>query len=487
MDKITVIGLGPGDVGSLTLQAVEYISNGDKVFLRTKEHPTVNFFKDKNISYKSYDYVYEQEDNLDDVYKIITKDLLQSVKKYGKINYCVPGNPILGEKTVSMLINLKEKGELELEMVSGMSFIESVIVSLNIDIMNGFKVIDGLEFSEVDLDINSHNIIAHVYNKELAADAKLKISELYGDQYEVVVIKSAGIKSHEKIVKIPVHKLDKLEWIDHLTSIFIAKKGENHKNLYDMNNLIMIMEKLRSEKGCKWDIKQTHQSLREYLIEEAYEVVDAIDKEDIDLLCEELGDLILQVVFHSQIAKEEGYFNIWDVLSGLCNKLIFRHPHVFGEVEVKNDKEAINSWNNMKDKEKNISTYTQRLRKVTKGLPSLLRSYKIQERAADVGFDWNNISGAFSKMEEELLEVKEVYKGVDKLRIEEELGDLLFAVVNVCRFVNVNPEAALSITINKFINRFEYIEKQSQLLGKDLNDMTLEEMDKLWQNAKIHK
>lgn len=487
MDKITIIGLGPGDVGSLTLQAVEYISNGDKVFLRTKEHPTVNFFKDKNISYKSYDYVYEQENSLDDVYKIITKDLLQSVKKYGKINYCVPGNPILGEKTVSMLMNLREKGELELEIVSGMSFIEAVIVSLNIDIMNGFKVIDGLEFSEVDLDINSHNIIAHVYNKELAADAKLKISEVYGDQYEVVVIKSAGIKSQEKIVKIPVHKLDKLEWIDHLTSIFIAKKGENHKNLYDMNNLIMIMEKLRSEKGCKWDIKQTHESLREYLIEEAYEVVDAIDNEDIDLLCEELGDLILQVVFHSQIAKEEGYFNIWDVLNGICNKLIFRHPHVFGEVEVKNDKEAIDSWNNMKDKEKNISTCTQRLRKVTKGLPSLLRSYKIQERAADVGFDWDNISGAFSKMEEELLEVKEVYKGVDKLRIEEELGDLLFAVVNVCRFVNVNPEAALNITINKFINRFEYIEKQSQLLGKDLNDMTLEEMDKFWQNAKIHK
>lgn len=487
MGKITIIGLGPGDIGSLTLRAAECMSNGDRVFLRTKEHPTVSYFDSKNISYKSYDYVYDQEDNLDDVYDIITKDLLESAKKYGKINYCVPGNPILGEKTVSMLIDLRDKSKVELEIVSGMSFIESVIISLNRDTMSGFKIIDGLEFSEVDLDINSDNIIAHIYNKEMASEAKLKISELYEDQYKIFVIKSAGIKSEERIVEIPVHELDKLEWIDHLTSIFIPKKGENHKKLFDMNNLIMIMAKLRSEEGCKWDIKQTHQSLRAYLIEEAYEVIDAIDNEEVDSLCEELGDLLLQVVFHSQIAKEEGYFNIWNVIGGICSKLIFRHPHVFGEAEAENDKEAIDTWNSMKDKEKNISSYTERLKNVTKGLPSLLRSYKIQEKVADVGFDWENISGAMLKVEEELLEVKEVYKGVDKGRTEEELGDLLFSVVNVCRFADINPETALNRTIIKFIERFEYIERQSLILDKDLGDMSLEEMDKLWQNAKIHK
>ncbi len=487
MGKITIIGLGPGDVGSLTLQAVESISNGDRVFLRTKEHPTVSFFESRDISFKSYDYVYEQENSLDEVYKIITKDLLESATKYGKINYCVPGNPILGEKTVSELMDFRNKGEIELEIVPGMSFIESVIISLNRDPMTGFKIVDGLEFNEVDLDINSDVVIAHIYNKELAAEAKLKISELYGDEYKIFIIKSAGIKSQEKIVEIPVHEMDKFDWIDHLTSIFIPKKGENHKKLFDMNNLITIMEKLRSEKGCKWDIKQTHQSLREYLIEEAYEVVDAIDNEDVDLLCEELGDLLLQVVFHSQIAKEEGYFSIWDVLSGICSKLIYRHPHVFGEIEAKNDKEATDSWNNMKDKEKKISNHTERLKKVTKGLPSLLRSYKIQEKAADVGFDWKDISGAMLKVEEELLEVKEVYEGVDKSKIEEELGDLLFAVVNVCRFAHVNPETALNMTISKFVERFEYIERQSQILGKNLDDMPLEEMDKLWQNAKLHK
>lgn len=486
MSKIIVIGLGPGNEGSLTLDAAEKICNGNKVFLRTKEHPAIKYLERKNIIYESYDYLYQEKDSIEEVYEAIVDNLVETSRKHGEINYCVPGNPVLGETTVSKLIILRDMGEIELEIISGMSFIDVVLSSLCEDSIDGLKIIDGLDFKEGNLDINSNNIIVHIYNKELASEAKLKLAELYGDDHEIYVVKAAGVTDEEKISRIPIFKLDRIEWINHLTSIFVPKMGKNNKKFYDMNNLINIMETLRSENGCKWDIKQTHKSLREYLIEEAYEVVDAIDKEDVDLICEELGDLLLQVIFHSQIAREEGYFNIWNVINGISEKLIYRHPHVFGEVEVNNDVEATDSWNKMKDKEKNIKSYTERLKNVTKGLSSLLRSYKIQDKASEVGFDWKDISGAFSKVEEELQEVKEIYREDDKEKKEEELGDLLFAVVNVCRFANINPEVALNKTISKFIKRFGFIERESHRVGMDLKEMTLEEMDRIWELSKIY-
>lgn len=487
MNKIIIIGLGPGNIGSLTLDAVEKISNGNRIYLRTEKHPTIKYFEEKNIEYKSYDYLYKEKDSLKEVYESITKDLLKNANKYGIINYCVPGNPILGEKTVSMLMDLKKNGEIDIEIISAMSFIEAIITALGEDTISGLKILDGIDFKDHNLDINSNNIITHVYSQELASEVKLKLSEVYEDDYEVHIIKAAGVEKEEKIVKVPIYNIDRLDWIDHLTSIYIPKVVKINKKCYDMNNLIDIMETLRSEDGCKWDIKQTHESLREYLIEEAYEVVDAINKEDIDGVCEELGDVLLQVVFHSQIAKEEGYFNIWDVISNICYKLIYRHPHVFGNQEARNDKEAIDNWNEMKDKEKSITSYTQRLENVTKTLPSLLKSYKIQDKASDVGFDWDNVEDAFKKVEEEMLEVKETLEGDDKVRQEEEIGDLLFAIVNVCRYTGVNPETALNKTINKFIKRFSYIENEGKKQKKDLKDMTLEEMDKLWEKSKTHK
>lgn len=486
MRKITIIGLGPGNIGSLTLDAVAKLNNENRIYLRTKEHPTIEYFNSQRISYESFDYLYEEKDSLEEVYEIMMEKLLEYASEFHEINYCVPGNPMLGEKTVSSLMDLKDEGKIDLEIISGMSFIESIITTIGEDVIDGLKIIDALDFKEGNLDINSANIITHVYKTEIASEVKLKLSERYSDDFEIYIIRAAGVEEQEKVMKIPIYEIDRIEWIDHLTSIFVPKGDKINKKFYDMHNLIDIMEKLRSEKGCKWDIKQTHKSLREYLIEEAYEVVDAIDKEDVDLLSEELGDLLLQVIFHSQIAKEEGYFNIWDVIRNICGKLIFRHPHVFGDLEVKDDKEAIDSWNNMKDKEKSITSYAEKLKNVAKALPSLLKSYKIQEKAASVGFDWDDIKGPISKVEEEFIEVREIYEGDDKEKQEEELGDLLFAIVNICRFKKINPEVALNKTIQKFIKRFSYIENEGKKSGKDLKEMSLEEMDKLWEQSKVH-
>ncbi|MFZ5966668.1 MAG: nucleoside triphosphate pyrophosphohydrolase [Bacillota bacterium] len=259
------------------------------------------------------------------------------------------------------------------------------------------------------------------------------------------------------------------------------------KKTYPMNNLIEIMEKLRSKEGCPWDLKQTHQSLKPYLIEEAYEVLEAIDHGDMELLVEELGDLLLQVVFHAQIASEQGLFHMNDVIEGICRKLLYRHPHVFGEVKVDSASGALKSWEEMKRKEKEIDTYTETLRNIPKHLPALMKSYKVQAKAANVGFDWEHVEDAMGKVKEELMELLEVYQQDKPENIREELGDLLFAVVNVARFLKVDPELALNDTVEKFINRFQFIETEALKADKNLQNMTLKEMDDLWNLAKIHK
>ncbi|MEN8907630.1 MAG: nucleoside triphosphate pyrophosphohydrolase [Clostridiales bacterium] len=256
----------------------------------------------------------------------------------------------------------------------------------------------------------------------------------------------------------------------------------NYKR-YDFEDLLFIMKTLRGKNGCPWDREQNHESLKKYLIEEVYEVIDTINNDD-DEFCDELGDLLLQIIFHSQIAKERNAFDVEDVINKICNKLIRRHTHIFGKDVAENSNEVIKTWEEIKKKEKGIDKYTDDLKNVPKTFPNLLRSFEIQKKAAKVGFDWDEVSEAFSKIKEETKELEEVYRTNNFKATEEEIGDLLFAVVNVARFCDVQPELALNNTINKFINRFEYIEKTADSNGKNLNDMTLDEMDKLWNEAK---
>lgn len=486
MTKIYVIGLGPGDVNSLTLGALERINSGEINILRTEKHPTVSYLQENKISYTSYDGVYEEKESFEQVYKYIVEDLIAKAKKYKEINYFVPGNPLVAEKTVEILLNSKEEKNIEVEVVLGMSFIDPILVASGYDPINGLKIIDGLNIKGQNVNINTSNIITQVYNKRIASSIKLYLSEIYGDEYGIYIINNAGISKKEEIIKIPIYELDRSNKINDLTSIYIPKVDKIDKKIYNISDLLSIMERLRGNDGCPWDIEQTHSSIRESVIEEAYEVVEAIDNDDMDNLAEELGDLLLQVIFHSQIASEEGYFNIWNVITNLCNKLIFRHPHVFKQKKVEKSEEVVYNWNEMKFKNRNIGNYTERLKTVPK-LPSLMRSYKIQKRAADVGFDWDNIYGAIDKVKEEYFEVIEALnlsKGGDIEKVEEELGDLLFSVVNICRFSNVNPEVALNKAINKFVKRFEMMEIKSNEIGMDLREMTLEEMDILWNEVK---
>lgn len=253
----------------------------------------------------------------------------------------------------------------------------------------------------------------------------------------------------------------------------------------DFNELLKIMSALRGEKGCPWDMEQTRESLKPFIVEEAYEVLEAIDEKNPAAIKEELGDLLFQIVFQCQLAKEKGEFDMSDVLDKIGKKLIARHPHVFGNADYKTSEEVLVHWEAQKKREgKHRESIIDG---IPKTLPSLLRAHRLQDRAARVGFDWEQLEEVLDKLDEELKEFKNAFKEKKQDGIEDELGDIFFVLVNISRFVGVNPEDALRKTISKFISRFRYIEMAAADLGKKLSDMTLAEMDALWDEAKKKK
>jgi tetrapyrrole methylase family protein/MazG family protein len=250
----------------------------------------------------------------------------------------------------------------------------------------------------------------------------------------------------------------------------------------DFQELLKIMEALRSEKGCPWDKEQTRESLKPFILEEAYELIEAIDENDPEKIKEELGDLLFQIVFQCQIAKEKNQFQISGVIEKIIKKMIARHPHVFGKADYKTTDEVLVHW----EKQKKLEGKSREsiLEGIPVALPSLLRAHRLQDRAARVGFDWEKVEDVLKKLDEELKEFKEALETKSQDEIENELGDIFFMLVNISRFIGINPEDALRKTISKFISRFRYIEMSAAEHGKKLSDMTLKEMDRLWDEAK---
>ena len=262
-----------------------------------------------------------------------------------------------------------------------------------------------------------------------------------------------------------------------------AQNGQNNP----LQRLVELMATLRGPDGCPWDRKQTPESLKPFLVEECYEVVDAIEEGAPAKVRDELGDLLFQIIFHARIAEEAGQFTINDVITAIHEKMTRRHPHVFGDDKLSTDKEVLSNWEEIKRREKGHEDRKSILEGVPKELPSLLRAHRLQERAARVGFDWAHLNEAMPKLDEEIAEFKESLKSEDAGKIEEELGDVFFMLVNISRFLGVNPEDALRKTISKFIHRFRYIEEHAEQAGRSLNDMTLDEMERLWQESKMKR
>jgi len=478
---IKIVGLGPGSVESLTIGTLEILKGDKKIYLRTEKHPTVDYLKSICVQFETYDSKYGEYNNFDDVYRSIAEDLLLKHETYGDIIYGVPGHPLVAETSVKLLIDLCEKKKINIEIMPAVSFIDAVIQSLKLDPIEGLKIIDAFDIRNQVLDKRVGLLITQVYNESIATDVKLELLEYYKDDMDIYFVRAAGIKGIENTRKIKLYELDRQKDIDYLTSIYIPKELEATKDFHD---LLQVMNTLRAENGCAWDKQQDHESLKKYLIEECYEVLEAIDDKDDDNIVEELGDVLLQVVFHAQIGKEEGYFNINDVIKGITNKMINRHPHIFKVAENKSPEQVLESWEKIKSLEKGFNSYTDTLKHVGKNLPGLMRASKVQQKAAKVGFDFESVELAMEKVIEELREVRDVYKGNNRVKILDEVGDLVFSTVNVARLLDIDPEFAVSYTIDKFINRFAYIEENARSRNLDLKKMSLAEMDELWNESK---
>ncbi|SCI37958.1 nucleoside triphosphate pyrophosphohydrolase [Romboutsia sp. 1001713B170207_170306_H8] len=481
MGKISIVGLGPGDISLISQGALDILKSSSRIYLRTEKHPTVDKLKE-NITYTNLDYFYENEDNFENVYREIAEFIIEKSNE-GDLVYAVPGHPRVAERTVSQIEEIAKIKNIEVEVIASMSFVDAMFNYLAIDPADGFKLVDAFEIENSYIDTNTSMIITQVYDQFIASNVKLRLMECYDYDQEVCIVNGAGVKTLESKKYVPLHELDRGDNLfNYLTSVYIPKSSKKMYNT--VHDLEEIMSELRGPNGCDWDKKQNHETLKKYIIEEAYELCQAIDNDDIDEIIEELGDILLQVIFHCQIGKETGFFDLSEVVNGICNKLIYRHPHVFKNIEVDMNN-FDKTWEDLKKKEKGESTVTEGLSRIPNHLPALIKAEKIQKKAALVGFDWDDISNVYKKIEEEYKELLDECKEGNIKYIKEELGDLLFSIVNLARFLKVDPEESLNLTNNKFIKRFKFIEDSAINLDKNLEDMTLEEMDKLWEKAKL--
>jgi tetrapyrrole methylase family protein / MazG family protein len=483
MNTITIVGLGAGDLEQLPLGVYRLIKESEALFLRTKEHPVVKDFAAEGVAFHSFDEIYEKHDRFEQVYEEIT-EVLVSHAEAGPLVYAVPGHPLVAEKTVQLLLELHRQGKIEVKVGGGQSFIDALFASVGADPIDGFQLLDGTSLRLQDIHMNQQLIIGQVYDAFIASEVKLTLMELYPYDYEVMLVTAAGSKE-EKVERIPLVELDRAAGLSNLTSLYVPAVKEMESAFKQYGTLREIISTLRGPDGCPWDREQTHQSLKRYLIEETYELLEAIDEDDIDHIIEELGDVLLQVMLHAQIGEDEGMFTMEEVIESIASKMVRRHPHVFGTVDVENAEQVKLNWDKIKQQEKGGSEESSSMLKdIAKGMPALLKSYEYQKKAAKAGFDWPDSKGAWDKVWEEIKEFEKEVENGNETEITKEFGDILFALVNVARFYNVFPEEALAMTNTKFYRRFSYVEKQVRGSGKSFEDFTLEELDAFWNEAK---
>ncbi|MFJ8072166.1 nucleoside triphosphate pyrophosphohydrolase [Peribacillus sp. NPDC096447] len=486
MNEITIIGLGAGDLDQLPLGIYKKLLQTEQCFVRTIDHPVIGDLKREGINFTAFDGIYEKHDQFEAVYEEIAGTLLQEASNRSVL-YAVPGHPMVAEKTVQLLLEKGPALGIAIKLEGGQSFLDPLFQAVKIDPIEGFQLLDGTDLSPDDLHITQHMIIGQVYDAFSASNVKLTLMEKLPDDYEVYIVTAAG-SSQEKVTKCALFELDRQMELSNLTSVYVPPVKEEALRYREFSKLRQVIAELRGPDGCPWDKKQTHESLKKYLIEEAYELIDSIDEEDDEGMVGELGDVLLQVMLHSQIGEDEGMFTIDDVIEGITAKMIRRHPHVFGDVEVNGEEDVLVNWQKIKENEKGSETKAPQsiLDGIEKSLPNLLRAEEYQKRAAKVGFDWDEVSEAWKKVREEVQELEEeiLSPNRDVERIKSELGDLFFALVNISRYYDIQAEEAVYKANQKFHRRFTYIEECIQRADKKFEDYTLEELDSYWDEAK---
>lgn len=484
MGKIVVLGLGAGDLAQMPLGIYHQLMKSENIFLRTKEHPVIKELEKQGFTYSSFDYIYENNDQFSDVYQKITSELLELAKDMD-IVYAVPGHPFVAESTVQLLLQQSKKYQISVEILGGQSFLDNLFQATQIDPIEGCQIVDGTALKRVELQVRHHIIICQVYDSFIASEVKLTLMELLPDDYRVTIVTAAG-SSQEQLQTVPLYELDRVTTLNNLTAIYVPPVKDDEILYRDFNKLREVIAELRGPNGCPWDKKQTHQSLKKYLLEEAYEVLDAIDEEDDDHLEEELGDVLLQVMLHAQIGEDEGMFTVDDVVKTITEKMIRRHPHVFEAGNLNDENEVIEQWDQIKRQEKQDSGGDEGsiLAGIPKSMPALYRAANLQKKAAKVGFDWNEVAPIWMKVQEEIAEFMNETKQNNTIEAKKEFGDILFAFVNLARFYDIDPELALQSTNEKFYKRFLFIEKVLKERGLTFAEVDLAYLDEIWEEAK---
>ncbi|NQW33899.1 MAG: nucleoside triphosphate pyrophosphohydrolase [Acidimicrobiaceae bacterium] len=477
--QITIVGLGPGSIDSINQQTINAIERVEVRFVRTTRHPSSHLVKDA----VSFDEEYERHDSFEDVYTAITKRLIQAAHQNGEILYAVPGSPLVLEQTVQQL--LKDE-TVNIVLVPAMSFLDIAWTELRIDPVDaGVRMIDGHRFAELAAGERGPLLVAQCHAKWVLSNIKLAHESASGDE-SVVILHHLGLDD-QRVVTTTWQNIDREIEPDHLTTIYIPQLAEPIAG--EMARLHVLARTLREQ--CPWDREQSHDSLVRYLIEETYEVVDAINALDADdpstddALIEELGDLLYQVEFHATIAEQQGRFSIADVANSIHDKLVRRHPHVFGDVKADSPEAVVTTWDAIKQQERGDINSKSVFDGVATAAPALMYSSKLQKRAAEQGFDWPNSDGPYEKITEEIAELREAVRlNGDPQTVRMELGDVLFSVVNLSRHLGVDAETALRSAAEKFKMRFEKVVELATKRKINLSTCSLAELDAIWDEIK---
>lgn len=479
MPGITLLGLGPGEPKQLTREAWDVLNSASEVWLRTRQQPTVAALP-AYLRIHSFDQLYDSGQTFEQVYEGIVDQILELGSRAEGVVYAVPGHPFVAEATGPEIAKRARQRGMELKIVEGLSFLEPTFTALDLDPYPQLSLLDALSLGSAHVPgaaPDAPMLVAQIYSRAVAAEVKAVLNSIYPDEHPVRFVHSAGT-SRQIVEDLRLFEIDRSEHIGMLSSLYVAPLGEGTS----FESFQEVVAHLRAPNGCPWDREQTHASLRQHLLEESYEAIAAMDAGDAAGMREEFGDLLLQIVLNAQIASEEGEFTANDVIHGIHDKIIRRHPHVFGDVKVAGVDGVLANWEKLKEKERGESNLEKGLLDgVPITLPALNQSQEYQDRAARVGFDWPEIEGVLDKIAEEVGEVREAQ---DEAELAAELGDLLFALVNLARWKKVDAESALRGSNMRFKRRFGYIEQGAKKQGRKLTELTLDEMESLWQEAK---
>lgn len=475
---ITIVGLGPGPSDLWTQAASAALKQATVLYLRTTQHPAVI---DLPRPFRHFDHLFERIEEIETVYAHIAAELV-AAGQVERVIYAVPGHPALDDPTLPYLRSQAQAQGVPLRLIPGLSLVEAARAALQLEGDQPLQIVQATAVAaryHPPLEADQPALINQLYPTLQVTRVKQTLLNAYPKDYAITLIHAPG-SAAERVWTCPLAELDRQPDLNEQTLLYLPPNPHNASFSTFQNTIAH----LRAPEGCPWDRQQTHQSLRPYLLEETYEVLEALDAEDTEALAEELGDLLLQIVLHTQIAIQAGEFQMGEVLGHIQRKMLRRHPHVFGEVEVSGAEEVVSNWEAIKKAEKAAKGRTEHksvLDGIPPALPALAQTLAICQRVARVGFEWPTIQGVLDKL---LEEAQEISQATDPANLAAEIGDFLFNGVNLARWHKVEPESALRAANARFSRRFRRVEALAVAQGRPLSEMTLAEMQALWEQAK---